>query len=176
VKGSTLKDLAAQLGYSAMTLTTAALELESAGLCKVAREGRSRHLEFSQGGKSLWKSALPHLSSPVRVRHWVRISASVQLPAAGLSALERYTDISDDPLPTFAVWQNEYRRRVETQELTLCECSDDATAAVESWAYDPSRIVAGDTVDRLSLYLSLRGSADERVEKALRMLLEDTKW
>jgi hypothetical protein len=47
---------------------------------------------------------------------------------------------------------------------------------VEVWSYPPKATADGPVVDRLSLYLSLRGTADERVEVALNQLLEDMKW
>jgi hypothetical protein len=47
---------------------------------------------------------------------------------------------------------------------------------MECWAYDPRLLSDGPTVDRLSLYLSLRGTHDERIEKALTDLLEDLPW
>ena len=49
-----------------------------------------------------------------------------------------------------------------------------AVARVEGWSYDPVRLGGSDRVDPLSLFLSLRGSSDERIEKASKRLLEET--
>ena len=57
-----------------------------------------------------------------------------------------------------------------------CCGSEDARARVECWTYDPHLLSDGPAVDPLSLYLSLRGTHDERVEKALAGLLEDMPW
>ena len=95
---------------------------------------------------------------------------------AGMTALERYTLIAADPVPTFALWQKEYRARVEQGDIVGCEGPDEAEAQIECWAYDPGRLAYGDGVDRLSLYLSLRNTADERVQKELRALLEGVEW
>jgi len=48
---------------------------------------------------------------------------------------------------------------------------------IQRWRYSPA-ILADDrrTVDRLSLYLSLRDSADERIQSALSRMLEGVKW
>ncbi len=178
MEGRQLKDVASDLGYSAMTVTNVADELETLGLCKVVRHGRIRHLAFEAGGFELWKRASVHMNSPVRARRWVHRlkKGQVRMLAAGMTALERYTDIADDQVPTFALWQNEYRSRLEHGDLSGCENADDAEAAVECWAYDPLRLTRGDCVDRLSLYLSLRGSSDERVQKELKKLIGEMKW
>jgi hypothetical protein len=170
--------VASDLGYSNMTLTNVANELEASGLCEVVRDGRTRHLAFGRRGADLWKRALDHLSTPLRARRWIRRPKAGQprMLVAGMTALERYTEIADDPIPTFALWQHEYRRGRERGDIVECESADEADAAVESWAYDPARLVDGDCVDRLSLYLALRDMTDERVQKELKRLLGEVKW
>ncbi|MBI5535615.1 MAG: hypothetical protein HY898_22990 [Deltaproteobacteria bacterium] len=178
VAGRPLKEVASDLGYSNMTLTNVANELERLNLCEVVRDGRTRQLAFAQRGADLWRRALDHLTSPVRARRWIRRTKTKhpKLLAAGMTALERYAEIADDRLPTFALWQHEYRRRLERGDMVGCESADEADAAVESWTYDPTRLVDGDCVDRLSLYLALRDTTDERVQKELKRMLGEVKW
>ena len=178
VEGRPRKDVAMALGYSAMTLTKVADELKTMGLCTIVHGGRSRHLAFEKGGLGLWKRASAQMTSPVRARRWVLDlrSGQLQMLAAGMTALERHTDIADDRVPTFALWQNEYRSLLERGDMSGCEDADDAQAAIECWAYDPSRLADGDCVDKLSLYLSLRDSGDERVQKELKKLIGRMKW
>ena len=47
---------------------------------------------------------------------------------------------------------------------------------MEAWTYPPRAVLDGPVVDRLSLFLSLRGTTDERVEAALGELLAGMKW
>jgi DNA-binding MarR family transcriptional regulator len=178
VQGRPLKDVAAALGYTAMTMTNVANELETTGLCEVVKQARTRQLVFTAKGRELWDRVLPRLRSPVRTRMWIRLPSPNRLPmmSAGTTALERYTAIAGDRLPTFAIWQNEYRRRLGRKQLIVCKVVDDADAALECWTYDPARLTKGGTVDRLSLYLSLRDSHDERVQKELKAMLEGMKW
>ncbi len=178
VAGRPLKELASDLGYSNMTLTKVANELERSNLCEVVRDGRTRRLAFALKGADLWKRALDRLSSPVRARRWIRRGKTkhTKFLAAGLTALERYTEIADDRLPTFALWQHDFRRQLEAGDVVGCETADEADAAVESWTYDPTRLADGDCVDRLSLYLALRDMTDERVQKELKRLLGEVKW
>jgi hypothetical protein len=75
--------------------------------------------------------------------------------------------LSEDPLPVFAMRDRDYRKRLETGELHGCPGHDEADAQVE--AEVRSTILArGETVDQLSLYLSLRESQDPRVRSARR--------
>ena len=44
------------------------------------------------------------------------------------------------------------------------------------WRYDPTLLSEEDVADRLSLYLSLKDNPDERIEGALRELMEGIRW
>jgi len=56
---------------------------------------------------------------------------------------------------------------LERGEIIACLGREDADARMESWKYDPWLIAESDIPDRCSLYLSLRRSADEGVQKEL---------
>jgi len=177
VDGVSLRELAARLSYSAMTLSNVRDELESAKLCQVVKDGRSRHLRFGSNRSEVWKSAKPRIRSPVKARHWVNWSKPSTLAmASGLDALAEYSLISEDRLPTFAMRDRDYRRHLETGELHGCPGSGEADARLEAWKYDPAVLASGATVDRLSLYLSLRDSRDERVQIALEGMLKEMPW
>jgi DNA-binding MarR family transcriptional regulator len=173
-----LAGIAAAFGYSAMTLTKVADELEAKGLCTVGREGKTRRISFVAAGRTLWDRALTSLGTPVharkRVRRW-EPGGSMKM-ASGLTALDRYTAIADDRVPTFAMWRNDFRAGEERGDILVTDDPDDAEAAIEVWTYDPARLADGGCVDRLSLYLSLRDTADERVRKELAALLEGVEW
>jgi len=47
---------------------------------------------------------------------------------------------------------------------------------IEVWSYRPELLADGDRVDPLSLYLSLKGNRDERVEAALEEMMETLPW
>jgi hypothetical protein len=57
-----------------------------------------------------------------------------------------------------------------------CRTREEANLYLEIWAYDPLVLSAGDTVDPLSLFLSMRDSPDERIQQQLRILLEGIEW
>jgi hypothetical protein len=178
VEGLPLGDVAVAFGYSAMMLSKIAAELAATGLATATREGRTRRLRFAMARKDLWQRALPRLASPVRQRLWVRqwTGKDVRKLAAGLTALERYTDIADDRVPTYAMTRADLRAAIARGDILTCEDADEAVAAVEGWRYDPATLATEGRADRLSLYLALRDTADERVQKELRTLLEGVGW
>jgi hypothetical protein len=177
VAGVSLRELASELGYSAMTLSTVRIELESLGLCTSIQHGRSMHMEFPAPMRTLWERAEPHLRSPVKARHWIRFHRRDERNlSAGLTALAASSMISDDELPTCAIGTPDFRAQLERGDVVGCPGPEGAQARVECWAYDPRLLSDGSAVDRLSLYLSLRGTHDERIEKALTDLLEGLPW
>ena len=160
-----------------MTLITVRIELESLELCKSIQQGRSTHMEFPAPMRELWGRAESHLLSPVKARHWVRfIRKDERNLHAGLTALASSSMVSDDELPTYAMKSSDYRAKLERGEIVRCLGPEDTQARVDYWDYDPRLLSDEPTVDRLSLYLSLRGTHDERIEKALTALLEGMPW
>jgi len=173
-----LRELAAAFGYSAMTLSNVRDELEAAGLCATVQEGRSTFLVFEESRHDLWEQALPRLRSPVKQQHWVRWGHAVPdwTLQSGLTALSAASMVADDDLPTFAAAEPLYRRQLEAGKLHGCDGPEDAQARVECWRYDPAVLSKGPAVDVLSLYLSLREMDDDRVAKALDVLMRSLLW
>jgi hypothetical protein len=50
------------------------------------------------------------------------------------------------------------------------------TNVVEVWRYDPRLLSKTETVDKLSLYLSLKDNEDERVQIELENLMNEIQW
>ena len=176
-EGVSLRELAGELGYSAMTLSTVRCELESLKLSTPIQRGRSTHLAFPVTGLALWERAEPYLQDPIKVRHWVRwLRPGKNALQAGLTALAAASMVSDDELPSYAMKGSDYRTQLEKGSIVGCDGPEEAQACVECWRYDPRLLSEGPTVDRLSLYLSLRRADDERVAKAVKTLLKEMTW
>jgi len=47
---------------------------------------------------------------------------------------------------------------------------------VQVWRYDPHILSENGKVDKLSLYLSLRDNADDRIQIELENMLNEIKW
>jgi len=167
-----LKRLGDILGFSAMSMTTAANELNAVGLADIV-EGMPRHIVFASQGRELWKAACPHLGSPVKKRLFL-VEDRKNLVTAGISALAERSMLNPDRRVVRAVGETGYKTLLP---LKTVETVDEASAVLEVWGYDPLRI-GGKGVDDFSLWLSLQPDAavDPRVEGELESLMEQRKW
>jgi len=178
LSGLPLKEIAEKLHCSAMMLSKVKDELENSGICEVERIGRSIALKFPAENRALWNLARDRMVSPVKKTRWVRWTREPGYPAllSGISALSRHTALADDRLPTYAFGPRMFESYLEQGILIGCRDSDEATAKMEVWSYEPKLLASHGTVDPLSLYLSLRYDADERVQQQLERLMEVVPW
>jgi len=175
--GVPLKDIARKVQYSPMMMTKVKDELEAAEICTIARRGRSMLLDFKAAGRALWGQVNLQLTSPVKKTrwvHWEKPAAPALL--AGMSALSLRTMIAADRLPTYALPHAAFQELLERGVCTDCRDADNAAAKIEVWSYNPHLLGDDRMVDPLSLYLSLRESQDERVQKQLELLIQGVKW
>jgi len=84
--------------------------------------------------------------------------------------------IADDRIPTNALPHALFQQFLEKGICTGCRDAEQATVKIEVWSYNPHLLGDDQTVDPLSLYLSLQYSADERVQQQLEKLIEWVKW
>jgi len=175
--GFLLNRWAELLGYSAMTMTKVRDELIVHGLCKREEGAKPRGLRFQLQKRALWEAARPFLLSPVKQTNWVRPQLRPgEFPLAGLTALSKLSLVEDDALPTYACYLKDWKRlAVMKSGLEICH-AEEASARIECWRYDPRRLTEANTVDRLSLFLSLANSPDERVRLAANSLVEEMPW
>lgn len=165
-----LLQVAKRLGYSSMTISRLVRELEQHELCRV--EGtKEKYLRFpEQNIKKLWNKAEPLLSSPVRQVYYTE-----EIPPKSLlsydSALAAYTMLSPGRQISYAVGKEDFRQYDESK-------LNDRYGAyrLEVWQYKPKLLTEDKNVDRLSLYLSMRGADDERVKIALDEMLKELPW
>jgi hypothetical protein len=88
---------------------------------------------------------------------------------AGLSALSKYTMLSAGRRPTYAVNASVWE---EGTGHSLGATGEQNGVEIELWNYDPRPLERDGLVDRLSLFLSLRESEDERVQAAVGEMME----
>lgn len=178
LSGLPLNSIAEKLHCSAMMLSKVKDELEETSICEVERVGRSMTLKFPASNRALWDLAQDRLTSPVKKTRWVRWTREPGYPAllSGISALSRRTMLADDRLQTYAFGPKMLESYLEQGIITGCCDSDQATAKMEVWSYEPKLLGDNEAVDPLSLYLSLRYNADERVQQQLEQLIEEIPW
>jgi hypothetical protein len=176
-EGLTPTRLAGQLNYTPMTLTRAFDEIETASLGNVEMEWRERVVHFKMNRKSLWEKSLDLLRSPVRKRVKVSVpDGRLPLLLAGESALPHYSMLAEPTHTVYAVSAEEWKVLQPNKEVTELKIHEPGSMEIEIWKYAPKLFARGGVVDPLSLYLSLHGTKDERVEMALGTLLERFQW
>jgi len=170
-------EMAPLLGYSAMTMTRAFDELETARLAEVTVRGRERCLRFNGDRREIWENAQPFLRSPVNKRLFIRrIDGAEGAIRAGLTALAHYSMLAPPAYTTYALSREEWKTLRQQHKIIEVPVQDPDASEIEVWWYSPARFAEHGMVDRLSLYLSLRADHDERTETALEEMMEKFKW
>jgi len=165
------------LGYSVMTTSRAIRELTAAEIATVRQVGRRRMLHMEDKPSSIWQRAQPRMSTPVKRSVWVRLPANAKsrMPLAGLSALAHYSMLAEPATTMYAVDAAQWKGAAKSGVVALPEPERDA-CQWQVWSYAPGLLSASKIVDPLSLWLSLQGSGDERVQMALDELQRHFPW
>ncbi len=170
-------DLAKKLDYSNMTMTRSFDELESANLGQINFEGRERWLLVQNNRLQFWETALNYLKTPVKKKLWVRsVPEELKKFKAGLTALSRYSMINPTKYTTFATTKKDWENCYSNNNIKVVKFEEEAKSELQIWKYPPELFANGDTVDKFSLYLSLKDNDDERIQIALKEMMESIKW
>ena len=172
-----LTELADDLGVSIMSISRTLDELEALQLAKAHHVGRQRRLHMLLRGQKLWEAVQAQLQSPVRKVRVVCAQDGEKIgPLAGTSALARYTMLAPPRTETRAILAASWKSLAAADTLRPATAFDDERIEVQTWTYDPRILARNGVIDPLSLYLSVRGSPDERVAQAAEELLETFEW
>ena len=132
-------------------------------------EGKLKFIQFVAEGRSLWEKALPLMTSPV-ARTLFSDADLIDAYKAGESAMGEYTLLAEPATPVVAVSKNYAQQN--RQQLD----SRHGETQVQVWCYNPALLADGVNVDRLSLYLSLKDSDDERIQMECDTLINEMTW
>ena len=174
VEGKTVRELSREFVFSATTMSRAVRELLALDLVETG-EGKARPLHFALDKRGLWTAALAYLQSPVRSMWYTPYdSPLLGLPYAGMSALARLSMMNEDERQCYAISYSAAKPLIE-KGIFHPQPLKDTDHLIEVWAYDPHALAGTDssTVDPLSLYLSLAGENDERINKAIEGLVKE---
>lgn len=163
-------DIALKINYTKMSASRAVDELYEHGLIKILKEGKENLITLRDNKYVFWESLKKVMKSPVKHRYSIesfRIDYK-KFAKAGLSALERLTDITAPNNPIIAMTIKEWSKLYD-EGVAIVKHGD---VDVEVWAYDPELFSHDGLVNKYSLYLSLMSNPDERIEMALDQLLE----
>ena len=157
------------LGFTSTSISRASRQLEELGLIKTEKRGVQKLVLSDYTPKELFVAAKGYMLSPVKRAIYVsqeRLNENLLL--SGYSALAEYTMINPPGMKTVAsesvaAWEAGASHKLQNAEDQV---------KVELWRYDPGRLVTNECVDRLSLALALKDDRDERVEDAVKGMLE----
>ncbi len=177
LNGKTTQEFATVVNYSAMTITRIIREWQQLELITV-HSGKERTFAFHKSGKELWLQALHFLHSPVK-EEWYSYGplALPGMKESSETALASYTMLAEGRLTQFALGKEQFRSLKTLNRLPELN-KNQGNSRLEVWHYDPA-IVAGAEplqVDKLSLYLSLATSTDERVKNELEKMINKLVW
>ncbi len=170
--------VAAELGYTPMTLSRAVKELTSAGLVEAYMVGRTRWLRMGLPPDQIWERAKPVLRTPVKRTVWVAAQGDLaDRPSrlAGQSALAIRSMLTEPKYPVFALTTADWKAATDAGVIELPE-PEAGVQEWQLWSYSPALVHNTNTVDPLSLMLSLHPSTDERIQLALDELKEQLPW
>ncbi len=160
--------LARAVNYSPMSISRAARALEHAGLIQRAKRGRHHYLLLHGDPRTVWDRAQPQLVTPVRARYAVPTTDLDGTLDAGETALSQHSMLAPPPTRTVAIsaaaWAHHGTRLDPRAPRDAID--EPKTMMVEVWTYPPQSLSRSNTVDPLSLHLSLRDHPDERVTHA----------
>lgn len=170
--------VAAALGYTPMTLSRVVKELTAAGLATPHTLGRTRCLLMERTPQEVWKQAQTILRTPVKRSIWVHddpSNAAQPRLLAGLSALAHLSMLAEPKCPIYAISPAHWRAATQAGIEELPEACIGA-CQWQLWSYNPTLLPSDNTVDPLSLTLSLQDNPDERVQLALDELKKQFPW
>lgn len=163
-------DISKELDISLMNVTRGVQELEELGLLVTRKKGRSSMVTRSMEREALLDKAKSYLRDPVQKRLYVKAEDWIlALPKAGKEAKLVKTDLrkKKDSLghTIRAIEKREYLNMADT--MTIIDPAWDTEEAyieLEVWRYDPARFTDKQTVDSISLTLSLLGENDSALK------------
>lgn len=169
---------AAAMGYTAMTATRALRELLAFNLFELQTRGRAKYLRLAMTHRQLWEKARPCLMNPVQRTLWTydqRMLQAHDARAAGESALALCSMLNEPRTPVIAVTADAVAQAKAQGVIFEPRQLGDAIE-VQVWRYPPTTERDQRAADRLSVWLSLEGSTDARIQMALDDIDRSLPW
>ena len=167
----TADDLVTITPFLYVTLTRAFRLLEGLNLCRIELDkDKRKHILFDEDKHALYEAAQPYLINPVRERLYCdEVVNAEQYKQAGISALSHYSALNPEEMQTIAIPTTQWR--AQQKDGFIGANPYEGKYCVEIWKYEPIP-TNNQYVDKLSLALSLQNDHDPRVEKEVKLMIE----
>ena len=159
------KEIQKSLDMPYPTVCRAIEMLVKSQLCEILGT-RNKTLHFENDKKKLLEKALPLMRSPIkRVVYAEEIPINAKI--SGMTALSEYTFLNPDESKHVAISMEDFKmgKNYSKEDVFM-------PVHIEVWNYAPSLFAHDGWVDKISLYLSLKDSNDERVQHELTQMLQ----
>ena len=161
---------AKDLELTPTSISRASRQLEGMGLLHIRKAGVQKIMQSDDSPKILFQKAKDKLLNPIKRTVYIpKELVGVDLLESGYSALAEYSMLNASIVKCYATERISQWNDVMTNGLQ----SSQAQVAVEMWRYNPRKLSTRNVVDELSLSLTLREDADERVEEAVEKMLNE---
>lgn len=164
----TISDFAEEFKISKMHASRLIQELKVSEIIKIENIGVTKKVHFIPKAE-LWKKAQTYIQSPLVKKVYTNFKPKAG-KLAGLTALGELTMLDGQGQTTLAVGKKEYLEVKEDIHLIPKEI---AKYCIEIWEWNPEYLTDKNTVDPVSLYLSLKDSDDDRTQIALKELINE---
>ena len=168
IDGLNTYEIAELTGLAYPTINVALRWLKSNNIIALVGS-KQKYVQIALSKIELWNKTLPLMSSPIE-----RIIFTDTKPAgslmAGETAMGHYTMLAEPVSPIIAI-----DKTMAKENATLMN-KQYGDIKVEIWKYSPALLSNDGWVDRLSLYLCMRDSEDERIQLECDTLIEEMKW
>ena len=167
----TAENITAASPYQYVSITLAMRLLESLNLCRIELDkDKRKHIMFDDDKHALYEAAQPYLINPVRERLYCdEVVNAEQYKQAGISALSHFSALNPEEMQTIAIPATQWR--AQQKDGFIGANPYEGKYCVEIWKYEPIPI-DNKYVDKLSLALSFQNDHDPRVEKEVKLMIE----
>ncbi len=161
---------AKDLKLTPTSISRASRQLEELNLIQTKKVGVQKFLLSDRSPKELFQTAKSSLADPVKRTVYIPKNELGPKPIrSGYSALAEYSMLNPPLVACYAAGSISQWKSVLSNQLQ----DSQTQVAVQLWRYDPRKLSTQGTVDTLSLALSLKDDAEERVEEAVEEMLHD---
>jgi len=170
------KEAAEYLRVTKTSITRASEQLEKMGLIKQEISGKEHYMWTEIYGYNLFIKAKDYLINPIQSAIITERNRLIDtMPVTGETALAEYSMINPSKVKSVAMDKSMAKNYVFEERDERWEYNTDLRR-LEFWKYDPKLFSNEEVVDPISLYMTLTGTEDERLEEALEEMMEAYKW
>ncbi len=168
IDGLNTLEIANLTGLAYPTINVALRWLQLNGIITLIG-GKQKLVQIIMSKIELLEKSLPLMSSPIERILYTDIKPAGSL-FAGETAMGHYTMLAEPTTPVVAI------NKAIAKDNAAIMSKEYGDIRVEVWKYAPTLLSVDGWVDRISLYLCLKDSEDERIQIECETLIEEMKW